>query len=66
MRKFIAMLAIVGFLVGYIALAATIGSMLVDAPRWVQLIYFVIAGILWAFPLKPIMDWSGRGGKASH
>lgn len=64
MHKFIAMLIIIAFLAAYIGVAATVGSMLVDAPRWVQLIYFAVAGIAWAFPLKPLFDWLGKKEKS--
>ena len=37
--------------------AATIGSMLVTAPKWLSLIFFVVAGIGWAVPLKPVFNW---------
>lgn len=61
MRKFVAGLVILTFLAVYIAAAATIGSMLVEAPRWVQLIYYAIAGVVWAFPLKPLFTWVNSG-----
>lgn len=28
--------------------------------RVVEVIYFVLAGTLWAFPLKPLMKWVNR------
>ena len=28
--------------------------------RVVEVIYFVLAGTLWAFPLKPLMKWGNR------
>lgn len=61
MRKIIAMLIVCGFLIIYAAGAATLGGLLVDQPRWIQLIYFAVAGVIWAFPLKPVMDWMKAG-----
>lgn len=57
MRKPLAMFLVCVFLVAYIGVAATIGSNIVDSPRWVQLVFYVVAGIAWALPLKPLMDW---------
>ncbi len=57
MRKFTAMLAMLVFLILYAGLAATIGSALTETPRLVQLGFYVIAGIAWVFPLKPLFNW---------
>ena len=64
MRKFIAMLAICGVLIGYIVIAATIGSKIAHAPIWLQTVFYIIAGIGWALPIMPIMWWAERGGKS--
>lgn len=43
----------------YIGLVVTVSDYLPQ--HWAVLgIYFVIAGIAWAFPLKPIMLWMNR------
>jgi len=31
--------------------------MLATAPKWMSLIFFVIAGIGWVLPLKPVFTW---------
>jgi membrane protein implicated in regulation of membrane protease activity len=61
MRKFITMLILTTYIGLYIAAAATVGGMLVQQPKWLQLIYFVIAGVVWVFPLKPLMNWAKNG-----
>ena len=63
MRKFIAMLVILTFLALYAAIAATIGGKLVNLPTWLQLIYYAIAGVIWAFPLKPLFNWINKGSE---
>jgi predicted membrane channel-forming protein YqfA (hemolysin III family) len=63
MRKPIAMLIVCLFMAGYAALAATIGTMLVEKSRILQLLFFAVAGVLWVFPLKPLMDWMKAGDK---
>lgn len=64
MRKPLTILILCGYLVGYIAIAATIGGMLTKVPVWLQLSYFAIAGVLWVFPLKPLFAWMHRDPKA--
>jgi hypothetical protein len=49
------------FLVFWIWGAATIGTMLATAPKWATLLFFVVAGIGWAVPLKPVFTWMNSG-----
>lgn len=55
-----------GLLLTYIAIyagfAAALGEWL--APRigaWGAVAYYAVAGVLWIFPLKPLMRWMNRG-----
>ncbi len=57
MRKAIAMVVTLLFIAIYAAAAATIGSNITGAPGVVQLLFYVVAGVAWAFPLKPLMAW---------
>jgi len=41
--------------------AATIGGLIVDAPIWAQTPFYLIAGIAWIFPLKPMLRWMETG-----
>lgn len=56
-RRIVASIVLLIFLGTWIWGAATIGSMLVTAPKWLSLIFFVVAGIGWAVPLKPVFNW---------
>jgi hypothetical protein len=56
-RRIVASIVLLVFLGVWIWGAATIGSMLVTAPKWMSLIFFVVAGIGWAVPLKPVFKW---------
>ena len=56
-RRIVASIVLLVFLGLWIWGAATIGTMLATAPKWASLIFFVVAGIGWAFPLKPLFDW---------
>lgn len=58
MRKIIGIVAILTYLIVYIIIAMTIGTYLISAPKWVQLIYYVVAGVIWVLPLKPVMIWA--------
>lgn len=62
MRKFVGMIVILAFMAFYIFVAATIGGMLSNAPVWIQIPYFAIAGILWALPLRPVFVWVNKSG----
>ncbi|MEO1305719.1 MAG: DUF2842 domain-containing protein [Pseudomonadota bacterium] len=56
-RRIVASIVQLCFLAFWIWGAATIGTMLATAPKWVTLIFFVVAGIGWAVPLKPVFTW---------
>lgn len=56
-RRIVASLAVLVFLAVWIWGAATIGTMLATAPKWLTLVYFIVAGIGWVLPLKPIFTW---------
>ncbi len=60
-RRLVASIIIMLFLVFWIWGAATIGSHLATAPKWASLIFFVVAGIGWAVPLKPVFSWMNSG-----
>ncbi|MAP95075.1 MAG: hypothetical protein CMK07_09005 [Ponticaulis sp.] len=61
MRKPLTIVILLAYVVGYIALAATIGSWLAESPVWMQIGYFAVAGIIWVFPLKPLFKWGNKG-----
>lgn len=50
------------YLTLYIVFAAALGIWLAPRlPVWAELIYYAVAGIVWALPLKPMFDWMKRG-----
>jgi hypothetical protein len=62
-RKALGCLALLAYLTAYAALAAALGGYLLPLlPGWAELIYFVIAGVVWVLPLKPLFGWMNRGG----
>ena len=55
-KKLIGTLVFLPAFLIYIGLVVTISDFLPQ--HWaVLLVYFVIAGTVWAFPLKPLMNW---------
>jgi hypothetical protein len=56
-RRIVASIIILAFLGLWIWGAATLGTILATAPKWATLIYYIVAGIGWAVPLKPVLSW---------
>lgn len=56
-RRLVASVILLVFLALWVWGAATIGTMLTTAPKWLSLIFYIVAGIGWAVPLKPVFNW---------
>lgn len=56
-RKPIAGLIMIAVLTAWIVAAATIGTRLTGAPGWLQLGFYVLAGVAWVLPLRPVFRW---------
>ena len=56
MRKIFGSLALLVFLGVYIVIAVKIGGMLTDR-KILSIPYYLIAGVAWALPLKPLLLW---------
>ena len=57
MRKIVGSIALVSWIVAYVAVAAVIGDRVADEHWAWQLLFFPIAGLLWVVPLKPVLRW---------
>ena len=59
-RKLVGLFALLAFMVGYIAVVASVGE---HVPKhWAaQLVYYVIAGVLWGVPILPLFRWMNGG-----
>ncbi|RIJ28046.1 DUF2842 domain-containing protein [Henriciella mobilis] len=57
LRKIVAGITLLAFIALWIFLAATIGTRITGAPDWLQLVFYVIAGVAWVIPLRPLMRW---------
>jgi predicted membrane channel-forming protein YqfA (hemolysin III family) len=53
---------------GWAVLVASVASWLDGLPRWLHIIYYLVAGIVWIFPLRPLLRWmeTGRWGNGSR
>lgn len=59
-RRIIASLVILLFLGFWIWAASTIGTLLADANNWLVLLFFIVAGVGWAVPLRPVLRWMNK------
>jgi hypothetical protein len=57
-RRFVGSLVLVIFLLIYVFFAVAIGDVIVATkPGWVQFVYFLVAGFLWAAPAAVLVKW---------
>jgi hypothetical protein len=57
MRKVIGSIALVAWIVGYVAVAALVGDRIATEHWAWKLLYFPVAGLAWILPLKPLLRW---------
>lgn len=60
-RPAIAIFMILGVIAVWAALVASVSDTVTRWPALVQLIFYIIAGIVWILPLKPILRWGETG-----
>ena len=61
-RKALGCFVLLAYLALYTALAAEFGGyVLAHAPNCAALIYYIVAGVIWVAPLKPLFAWMNRG-----
>lgn len=46
---------------GWAVVAVTIGEAIENAPWPLLALYYTVAGIVWIFPLKPLLRWMETG-----
>jgi hypothetical protein len=59
-RKAIGTLAILVFVIAYMAVVSTLGDHVPKA-WWCQLAYYLVAGTAWGLPIIPLISWMHRG-----
>jgi len=60
-RKPVGMLAILAIIAIWAGLIATFASEIGQWPRLVQVVFYVVAGIVWIFPVRPMLVWMETG-----
>lgn len=55
------MALILAWIVLWCVLIVTVGERLAGKPWWVQTPFYVVAGIVWIFPLRPLLRWMETG-----
>jgi len=58
LRKLIGTIALILFLIVYVFLAMSIGvSRLIPENHLIEAIYYLVAGIVWIFPIRYLIGW---------
>lgn len=61
LRTFVGTVAILAFVLFYALIAMALAeSRIVDAPKLVQTVAYLLLGILWIVPLLPLIKWMER------
>ncbi|TNE61878.1 MAG: DUF2842 domain-containing protein [Alphaproteobacteria bacterium] len=60
-RSYVGMLILIVGLTLYAFAAAALGDLLIGWPILVQTLYYLVAGIVWIFPVKYLFGWIGKG-----
>jgi hypothetical protein len=60
-RKGLGMLLLLGWMIVWIVLAASAWGLFAGAHWTLQALYFLVAGIVWVLPLKPLLRWMETG-----
>jgi uncharacterized membrane protein YuzA (DUF378 family) len=64
-RKLIGTLAIFVFVIFYALVAMALAeSRIVDAPKLIQTIFYVVLGLAWILPVMPLIRWMERPDEA--
>lgn len=63
-KKLIGTIVMVLFVAFYaLAIAAFAPRILTGASKWVELTFYVVAGLAWAIPLMPLIRWMEKKPK---
>lgn len=60
-RQPVGMALILVWITAWCVGAATVGGLIVESPILLQAVFYLVAGIAWIFPLKPLMRWMETG-----
>ena len=60
-RKPVGALGIVAYITLWVALIASFSEVIGRWPVLVQTLVYVVAGVVWILPLKPVLQWMETG-----
>lgn len=60
-RKPAGMFAILGVIAFWAWCVASFSGQIATWPRAVQLFIYIVAGIIWIFPVRPLLQWMETG-----
>ena len=60
-RKPVGILGLIGYLVFYALLVTAFADQLSTLPQWLATIAYLVAGIAWVLPLRPLFLWMNTG-----
>lgn len=52
---------ILAWITAWCVAVASVGGLITNAPWWAQTPFYLVAGIIWIFPLKPLLRWMETG-----
>lgn len=61
LRKPFGVLAIVGIIIVWAVIVASFSSSIGGLPMWLQAPTYIVAGIIWIAPLRPLLQWMETG-----
>jgi predicted membrane channel-forming protein YqfA (hemolysin III family) len=60
-RKLVGAVAMIGFITLYVLVMFRIAPVLLDgANKWVELVVYIVFGLIWVLPLLPLIRWMER------
>jgi len=60
-RQGAGMALILLLIAGWAVLVVSLAPLIDGAPRWTHAIYYLVAGVAWILPLRPLLRWMETG-----
>ncbi|WP_240008035.1 DUF2842 domain-containing protein [Pseudaquidulcibacter saccharophilus] len=56
-RRAIGLITTLSFIIIYVIFATVLGSFILNKPIWIKVPFFLVIGLVWVFPLRPLYMW---------
>lgn len=60
-RASVGIFAIIAWIVAWVVAVASLAGVVGDWPVLVQAVFYLVAGLAWVIPLKPVLQWIETG-----